>query len=105
MTLIQPVRLPERIKPLIDLKTKDEHITRSVVIRQLIYDGLEDYALELCYKGRISIGKAAELLERSIYDLQEMARERGMILSADESAAEESEKTAREIVKKLRVAK
>jgi len=104
MTLIQPVRLPEKIKPLIDLKTKEEHLSRSVIIRQFVYNGLEDYAIELINKERLSIGKAAELLDISIYDLQEIARERGIILSADEEAAEESEKTAKELVKKLKKA-
>lgn len=105
MTLIQPVRLPEKIKPLIDLKTNEEHLSRSVVIRQLIYDGLEDYAIHLVDKGRISIGKAAELLDLSIYDIQEMARERGIILSADEESDREAEKHVKELVKKLKKAK
>ena len=102
MALIQPVRLSEKLKPLIDLKTKDEHLSRSVVIKQFVYDGLEEYALELCSKGRLSIGKAAEILDKSVYDIQEMAKEKGIVLSADEKAAEESETTAKELVKRLK---
>jgi len=105
MTLIQPVRLSEKIKPLIDLKTKEEHISKSVVIRQLVYGGLEEYALKLCEKGRLSIGKVAEILDRSIYDLQEMAKEKGIILSATEESAEKSSELTNRLVKKLKVAK
>ncbi len=102
MAIIQPVRLSEKIKPLIDLKSTDEHLSRSVVIKQFVYEGLEEYALKLCSKGRLSIGKAAELLDKSIYDIQEMARERGIILSAAEESAQKSEETARKIVKRLK---
>ena len=105
MTLIQPVRLSEKIKPLIDLKTKEEHLSRSVVIKQFVYDGLEEYALELCSKGRLSIGKAADILDRSVYDIQEMAKEKGILLSADEKAAEESEAATRKLIKKLKKSK
>ena len=102
MTLIQPVRLSEKIKPLLDLKTKEEHISRSVVIKQFVYEGLEEYALGLCRRGRLSIGKAAEIRERSIYDMQELAKEKNIILSTDEEAAEESEITTEKLIKKLK---
>ena len=102
MTLIQPVRLSEKIKPLIDLKTKEEHISRSVVIKQFVYEGLEEYALNLCSRGRLSIGRAAEILDRTVYDLQEMAQKKGLVLSANEKAAEESEETAKKLIKTLK---
>lgn len=105
MTLIQPVRLSEKIKPLIDLKTKEEHLSRSVVIKQFVYEGLEEYALKLCEKGRLSIGKVAEILDRSVYDIQEMAKEKGIILSAIEELAEESGETTKRLIKKLKSAK
>jgi len=105
MTLIQPVRLSERVKPLIELKSKEEHLSKSVVIKQFVYDGLEEYALELCSKGRLSIGKVAEILDRSIYDIHEMAKEKGIILSVTEEQAEESGRMVDKILKDLKVAK
>ena len=105
MTMIQPVRLSEKIKPLIDLKTKEEHLSRSVVIKQFVYNGLEEYALELCEKGRLSIGRAAEILDISIYDLQEMAKEKWIILSATEESAEKSRKTTEKLIKKFKLTK
>ena len=66
MTIVQPVRLSEKLGPLIDLKSKEEHLSKSVIIRKFVYDKLEDYALDLCDRGRLSIGKAAELLDTTI---------------------------------------
>ena len=34
----------------------------------------------MCSQGRISLGKAAEMLHKSIYDLQESARKKGIEL-------------------------
>ena len=102
MTIVQPVRLSEKLKPLIDLKSKEEHLSKSVIIRKFVYDKLEDYALDLCDRGRLSIGKAAELLDTTIYDLQEKAREKGIVLSATEEAHEESRKTVDRLVRKLK---
>ena len=102
MTIVQPVRLSEKLKPLIDLKSKEEHLSKSVIIRKFVYDKLEDYALDLCDRGRLSIGKAAELLDTTIYDLQEKAREKGIVLSAAEDAHEESRKTVDNLVKSLK---
>ena len=104
MTLIQPVRLSEKIKPLLDLKTKEEHISRSAILKQFVYGGLEEYALELCAKGRLSAGRAAEILGISIYDIQEMAKEKGIILSATGEAAEKREETGERLVKQLKKA-
>ncbi len=71
--------------------------------RKLDHDKLEDYAFDLCSRGRLSIGKAAELLDTTIYDLQEKAREKGIVLSATEEAHEESRKTVDRLVKNLKV--
>ena len=102
MTIVQPVRLSEKLWPLIDLKSKEEHLSKSVIIRKFVYDKLEDYALDLCNRGRLSIGKAAELLDTTIYGLQEKAREKGIVLSAGEDAHEVSRKTAERLVKSLK---
>ena len=102
MTIVQPVRLSEKLGPLIDLKSKEEHLSKSVIIRKFVYDKLEDYAFDLCDRGRLSIGKAAELLDTTIYDLQEKAKEKGIVLSAAEDAHEVSGKTVDRLVKSLK---
>ena len=47
-------------------------------MREKNYSGAEEYLLKLCSQGRISIGKAAEILHKSIYDLQEFAKRKGI---------------------------
>lgn len=49
--------------------------------------------------------KAKVYLDRSVYDIQEMAKEKGIILSATEEAAEKSGETTEKLVKKLKAAK
>lgn len=90
MTVVYPMKLDDEIMPIIELKSKEEHTNKSVVIKQFIYKGLEEYVLELCSKGRISIGKAAEILGTSIYDMQRLAINKGIKLSVTSEQREKS---------------
>lgn len=47
-------------------------------MRQLLNAGAEDYAMKLLAEGRISSGKAAELLDTTVYRVHELAAERGI---------------------------
>lgn len=67
-------------------------------IKQFLYSGAEEYLLKLCSNGRISIGKAAEILHKSIYDLQESARNRGIELGISAKDYSESKKIAQELI-------
>jgi len=80
MTQVQPLRIEEDILKLAELKSKDEHMPKTTAIKQFLYSGAEEYLLKLCSQGRISIGKAAEVLHKSIYDLQESAKQKGIEL-------------------------
>ena len=82
MTVIYPMKLKDEIMPLIELKSKEEHTNKAIVLKQLLYKGLEDYAINLVSKGRLSVGKAAEMLDLSIYDIHEIAKSKGLKLSA-----------------------
>ena len=55
---------------------------RSTALRQLLHAGAIGYVLELLGKGRISLSKAAELLDASPLAIIEKARERGVALGA-----------------------
>lgn len=66
---------------------------------------LSEKILKLCEKGRLSIGKAAEILDKNIYDLQEMAKEKGIILSATEESMKKSGETTERLIKTLKKAK
>lgn len=82
MTVVYPLKLKDEIMPLIELKSKEEHTNKSIVLKQLLYKGLEDYVMNLVSRGRLSVGRAAEILDLSIYDVHEIAKVKGLILSA-----------------------
>lgn len=82
MTIVYPMKLKDEIMPLIELKSKEEHTNKAIVLKQLLYKGLENYVIDLISRGRLSIGKAAEILDLSIYDMQEIAKSKSLKLSA-----------------------
>jgi hypothetical protein len=77
-----PVRLPKRLLDLADLRAAEEQVDRSTALRQLLHAGAIGYVLELLARGRISLSKAAELLDVSPLAIIEQARERGVRLGA-----------------------
>jgi len=82
MTIVYPMKLKDEIMPLIELKSKEERTNKAIVLKQLLYKGLEEYVIDLVSKGRLSIGKAAEILDLSVYDIHEIAKSKGLKLSA-----------------------
>jgi len=100
MTIVYPMKLSEEIMPIIELKSKEEHTNKAIVLKQMLYKGLEDYAIDLCTKGRLSVGKAAEILGKSIYDIQGIAESKGIKLSATYEQREKSRAVVDKVVKK-----
>lgn len=98
MTQVQPLRIEENILKLAEIRSKDEHTNKTAAIKQFLYSGAEEYLLKLCSGGRISIGKAAEILHKSIYDLQESAKNKGIQLGITAKEYNESKKFAKELV-------
>lgn len=92
MTQVQPLRIEENILKLAELRSKEEHTSRTSAIKQFLYSGAEEYLLKMCSQGRISIGKAAEMLHKSIYDLQESARKKGIELGVTQKEYLEGKK-------------
>jgi len=92
-----PVRLPRRLLELADLRAAEEQVDRSTALRQLLHVGAVGYMLELLGKGRISLSKAAELLDSSPLAVIDKARERGVELGAglDEYRAAGARETVR----------
>ena len=82
MTVVYPMKLKDEIMPLIELKSKEEHTNKAIVLKQLLYKGLENYVIDLISRGRLSVGKAAEILDLSVYNIHEIAKSRNIKLSA-----------------------
>lgn len=57
-----PLRIPQNLMELADAKSRTERTDRSTALRQLLYVGAEEYVLELLSEGRISTGRAADIL-------------------------------------------
>jgi len=77
-----PLRIPSGLLELADLKSAEERTERAIALRQWLYLGAEDYVLQLLARGRISISRAAEFLELSIYDVHQICQERGVAIGA-----------------------
>lgn len=60
-----------------------------------------DYVLEIYQKGRISLSRAAELMDTSTFEILRLAKE----LKLHTGATEEQQKKSKEIAKKLKAYK
>ena len=98
MVQVQPLRIDEDVMKIVELRSKDEHTSKTTAIKQFLYSGVEEYLLNLCSQGRISIGKAAEILHKSVYDLQESARQKGIELGITGKEYNEGKKFAEELI-------
>ncbi len=93
-----PVRMPANLLELVDLFSRDQRTDRSVILRQWLYQAAEVYAVKLVGEGRMSIGRAAELLDMTHYDIYRIAEDHGIELGA----TEEQHRRSREHAKLLR---
>ncbi|MAF99205.1 MAG: hypothetical protein CMH61_01190 [Nanoarchaeota archaeon] len=100
MAVVYPLKLKEEIMPIIELKSKEDHTNKSIVLKQMIYQSLEDYVVRLCSRGRLSVGKAAEVLDMSVYDIHRVAREKGLSLTASDEQRAKSRNVLDKLVKK-----
>ncbi len=96
-TIAYPLRIPEEILTVSKLRVEVEHVDQATALRQFLYIGVEEFVVQLIAEGRISIGKAAELLQTTHYDLYRIAQKHGLKLSA----TPEQGKKSRETLKKL----
>ncbi len=70
-----PLRIPEGLMELAEAKARTERTDRSTALRQLLYAGAEGYAMDLLEEGRISTGRAAEVLGVSVHRVHGLAKE------------------------------
>ncbi len=94
-----PLRIPKEIVTVSKLRAMDEHLDQSTALRQFLYRGAEEYILKLVLNGRISIGKASELLNINIYDIYSLAEKYNLRLG---STLEQSRKSRETAIKILR---
>ena len=81
---VVPLRLPENLLELAAICGQEQRADKATTLRQWLYRGAEDYTLHLVEEGRLSVSRAAELLEMTLYDLYRLAEQKGLPLSATE---------------------
>ncbi len=93
-----PLQIPKNVMTLVNLRTEEEHVDESTALMQLLFMGAQDYVIELYKQGRISLGRAADMLGVSTFDVIAIARERGIRIGAAEEQQEKSRETAASLV-------
>lgn len=66
------IDVPKNIDNILDLRSREEHIDRISVLKQMLWDGVESYLVNQYSSGKLSKGKLAELLDLDIYDVNEV---------------------------------
>ena len=97
-TTAYPLRIPEEILQISKLRAKEEHVDQATALRQFLHIGVEEYLIQLVSDGRISIGKAAELLQKTVYDIQRVAQKHGIEIGATEEQARKSRTYAEQVL-------
>ena len=84
------LRIPENLDELAALSAQEQHTDKATAFRQWLHRVAAQYVLKLIAEGRISIGRAAELLELTVYDLQHLAEAQGIELGATDEQRRQS---------------
>ncbi len=99
---VVPLRIPEHLDELAALNAQEEHTDKATAFRQWMHRGAAHYVLRLVAEGRISIGRAAELLNVTVYDLHHQAEMLGLELGASAEQRKRSRALAAAVAKKGR---
>jgi hypothetical protein len=75
---------------LASLSAQEEHTDKATALRQWLHRGAAQYVLKLVSEGRISVGRAAELLDLTVYDIYHMAETQGVELGATDEQRQRS---------------
>lgn len=94
-----PLRVPENLMELAEAKGRTERTDRSTALQQLLYAGAEEYVMALLSEGRVSAGKAAEILDTSVHRIHELAREHSVELGAEAEDYQRSRKSTAGLLK------
>ena len=91
---VVPLRIPENLDDLAASSAREQHSDKAATLRQWIHLGAVQYVLGLVAQGRLSIGRAAELLDESVYDLYRIAETGQIELGATDEQRKQSSGTA-----------
>src|SRR3989338_464022 len=73
-------RIPDDLEKEVEWYAKKEQIGKAIALRKILDRGLKEirleYALDLYAKGKITLGRAAEVAGLSLWDMIDIVRER-----------------------------
>jgi hypothetical protein len=92
------IRVPEHLDDLAALMAKINHTDKVTAFRQWLHEGAAIYTLKAVADGRISIGKAGELLDLSIWDIQAIAENYHIKYGATEEQLKQSWENVQKIL-------
>ena len=96
---VVPLRIPENLDELAALSAQEQHTDKATALRQWLHRGAVQYVLKLVAEGRISMGRAAELLDLTVYDLQLQAETQGLGLGATDEQRRQSRALAAKVAR------
>ncbi len=97
---VVPLRIPESLDDLAALSAREQHTDKATALRQWIHDGAAEYVLKLVAEGRVSIERAAELLDMTVYDLYHLAETHRVELGATEDQRRRSRALAAKLAER-----
>ncbi len=99
---VVPLRIPENLDQLAALSAQEQQTDKATALRQWLHKGAAQYVLKLVAEGRISVGRAAELLDLTVYDLQHLAEAHGIDLGATDEQRRQSRALAAKLARQGR---
>ena len=93
-----PLRIPDNLIELAEAKAAEDRTDRATALRRLLYAGAEEHVMELLKQERISISRAAELLDSSVHRVHRLVRERGVETGSTTEQHERSARLARDLL-------
>ena len=76
-------QIPDNLYNDIEVFMEEEHLNKSASVRKLLAEGLQHWkqkrALSLLEEGKITLLKAAEMSETSIWEFADIVREKGIV--------------------------
>jgi predicted HTH domain antitoxin len=94
---VVPLRIPENLDELAALNAKEQNTDKATALRQWLHVGAIQYVLKLVAEGRISLERASEVLDLTIYELQHQAE----VHSIEMGATEQQRRRSHALMKKL----
>ena len=83
---------------LAEARSKEEKVDKSTALRQLMYEGAEQYVLELISEGRLSVSRGAEILNQSVHEIYRLAKKKNVEIGATEEQYEKGKETAEKTI-------